>query len=37
MTSNLGFVRLVGAGPGHPDYLTVKGARLLKNSPAEGN
>ncbi|MGC9985352.1 MAG: uroporphyrinogen-III C-methyltransferase [Polyangia bacterium] len=24
-----GFVSLVGAGPGHPDYLTVKGARVL--------
>jgi len=25
----LGFVSLVGAGPGHPDYLTIKGARVL--------
>ncbi|HEX7597500.1 MAG TPA: uroporphyrinogen-III C-methyltransferase [Polyangia bacterium] len=24
-----GFVSLVGAGPGHPDYLTIKGARVL--------
>ena len=24
-----GSVSLVGAGPGHPDYLTVKGARVL--------
>jgi len=29
MTSKIGFVSLVGAGPGHPDYLTVKGARVL--------
>ncbi len=24
-----GFVTLLGAGPGHPDYLTLKGARVL--------
>jgi uroporphyrin-III C-methyltransferase len=29
-----GFVSLVGAGPGHPDYLTVKGARVLAQAEA---
>jgi siroheme synthase len=27
--SKTGFVTLLGAGPGHPDYLTLKGARVL--------
>jgi uroporphyrin-III C-methyltransferase len=31
---NLGFVSLVGAGPGHPDYLTIKGARVLTAAQA---
>jgi len=29
MTSKIGSVSLVGAGPGHPDYFDVKGARVL--------
>lgn len=27
--NKVGFVTLLGAGPGHPDYLTIKGARVL--------